>query len=102
MPLHSTVQQMIGASVLIVSVALLAGTSSIPAAAQECSDCKIPSGYTTMKQAGEGCTNKRVVCTCTPPGGKPTKSAQEMCLYTVKAGGGGGGLQPPVLTPKPK
>jgi hypothetical protein len=79
--------------VLLVAAALpflvvSAGISSRPAAAQECSDCKIPSGYTTEKgTSGGGCINKLVACTCTPPGGKPTKSSQEMCLYKVSVGG---------------
>jgi hypothetical protein len=77
-------------------------SSTRAVAASECSDCKIPKGYTTLKQTGQGCTNKLVYGTCTPPGGKPTKSSQVMCLYTVKAGGGGGGLNPPVLTPNSK
>jgi len=52
MLLHSTAQRLIGASVLTVFVTLLADISSMPTLAQECSDCKIPSGYTTLKQTG--------------------------------------------------
>lgn len=74
----------------------------IPARAQECSDCKIPSGYTTVKQAGETCINKSVSCSCEQPGGQKVKSTQPMCLYLVKHGGGGGGLNPPDRTPNPK
>ena len=90
---------------------LLATASAFPmlgsicltsAQAQECHDCKIPSGYTTVKQTGETCTNKRVSCTCDQPGGKTVKSTQPMCLYLAKSGGGGGGLNRPVLTPNPK
>jgi len=67
---------------------VLAGTLPKSAAAQECTNCKIPSGYTTEKgTSGGGCINKLVACTCTPPGGKPTKSSQEMCLYRVSVGG---------------
>jgi hypothetical protein len=105
--LHKFARRWAGPAVVLGAASLflipLAYISSTPAAAvSECSDCKIPKGYTTLKQTGEGCTNKLVSCTCTPPGGQPTKSSQEMCLYPVRAGGGGGGLNPPVLTPNTK
>jgi len=75
---------------------VLAGISPKPATAQECTNCKIPSGYTTEKgTSGGGCVNKRVSCTCTPPGGKPTKSSQEMCLYQVTVGGNLHSVLPP-------
>jgi hypothetical protein len=70
------------------ALVVFAGLSAGTVAAQECSNCKIPSGYTTEKgTSGGGCVNKLVACTCTPPGGKPTKSSQEMCLYRVSRGG---------------
>ena len=105
--LHQVTRRLAGPALLLGAAALfltpLARLAATPAAAaSECSDCKIPKGYTTLKQTGEGCINKLVSCTCTPPGGKPTKSSQEMCLYTVKAGGGGGGVNPAILTPNSK
>jgi len=105
--LHKFAPRLAGDAVCLAAASLflipLACIFSTPAAAaSECSDCKIPSGYTTVKQTGEGCTNKLVSCTCTPPGGKPTKHSDYMCLYRAKAGGGGGGLNPAWLTPNSK
>jgi len=73
-------------AIVVPLVAVLAGVSSRPAVAQavsECSDCKIPSGYTTLKGDSAGsCVNKLVPCKC--PGGK---NSQYMCLYKVQTGG---------------
>ena len=88
-----------------LAIVLAAGVSPIgflPARAQECFDCRIPSGYTTVKQAGEICINKSVSCTCAQPGGTKVKSTQPMCLYLAKRGGGGGGIPSPVRTPDPQ
>ena len=80
------------AAILPVLIALTA-VSSRPSAAQACTNCKIPSGYTTSKQdPSQLCFNQDVVCTC---GG--VKSAQPMCLYKVIPGGG---THHSVLTPK--
>jgi hypothetical protein len=77
----------------------LASISSGPAVAQECSKCKIPSGYATLPgDKGELCVNKLVACTCTPPGSQSVKSSQEMCLYKVVPGGG---THHAILTPTP-
>lgn len=98
MLLHRTPTRLIElASRLAMGVAFvitLAGISSTPAAAQQCSDCKIPSGYTTVPQTGESCVNKRVACNC-----NGIKSDQPICLYKAKAGGV---PHEPVITPNPK
>lgn len=77
-------------SSLVAALALIifsVSVSSHPSAAQECHNCKIPSGYTTLKgNSGGGCVNKLVKCTCTVAG-KDHESSQEMCLYKVSVGG---------------
>jgi hypothetical protein len=71
---------------LALAVALAGLTIHPAAAAQTCTNCAIPSGYTTVKGKSEvGCTNMDVVCKC-----NGVKSSQPMCLYpggTLKAFG---------------
>src|SRR5580658_7208891 len=80
------------AAILPVLIALTA-VSSRPSVAQACTNCKIPSGYTTSKQdPSQLCFNQDVSCTC-----DGVKSSQPMCLYKVIPGGG---THHSVLTPK--
>ena len=85
----------------VASAFVLEPISLTSARAQGCYDCKIPSGYTTVKHTGEICTNKRISCTC-DAGGKTVKSTQLICLYIATPGGGGGGLNPAWETVPPK
>ena len=46
--------------------------------------CPPPKGYSLTKgDADELCFNKRIACTCTPPGSAPVKSDQPVCLYKL-------------------
>jgi hypothetical protein len=72
-------------------VAMFAGVSSDPAAAQNCIRCQIPSGYTTLRGVSHGsCRDQLVVCTC-----DGVKSQQYLCLYVVAVGGNLHSVLPP-------
>jgi hypothetical protein len=76
---------------LLSAVAMFACVSFGPASAQECTDCKIPPGYTPLRGVSKGqCHDQLVACIC-----NGVKSQQDLCLYVVAPGGNLHSVVPP-------